>query len=306
MTTVGEILRSTREAKGLTLAEAEQGTKIRQKYIAALEDDNLSALPGPIYARGFIRNYAAFLELDVNDILDQFDEQRVPTREKLRAARGEPAAKPGARPGAEKISIQPLSNERIDTRVRYGSQYIALSLLAIPLLIIFYFVYSAAAGPKNEGVPIPTITIRPPTVTSVAVSTVLAGGPGVGTGDFNTPTIFVPPTPNSVAALPVTATVALTPTTPASAASGITLKIVTTRDAWMSVLVDGVQQYSGTVAKGGSKQWKGKSTIQVRTGRADSVEIYVNGTDKGLMGSPDNLIVEKRWDSKGNETVVQP
>jgi cytoskeletal protein RodZ len=304
LTTVGEILRSTREAKGLSLAEAEQGTKIRQKYIAALEDDNVSALPGPIYARGFIRNYASFLELDVNDILAQYDEQRVPTRDKMRVARGEPAPKASTRPDAEKISIQPLSNERIDTRVRYGSQYIALSLLAIPLLIIFYFVYNAAAGPKNEGVPIPTITIHPPTVTSVALSTVLAGGPG--TGDFNTPTVFVPPTPNLVAALPVTPTVALTPTLPASAAKGIILKIVTSNDAWMSVLVDGVQQYTGTVAKGGTKQWKGNKNIQVRTGRADSVHIYVNGSDKGLMGSPDNLIVEKRWDSGGNETVVQP
>ena len=82
--------------------------------------------------------------------------------------------------------------------------------------------------------------------------------------------------------------------------------ITTVRDAWMSVLVDGVQQYSGTVAKGGSKQWKGTRTIQVRTGRADSVQVFVNGQDKGLMGSADNLIVEKRWDSAGTETVVQP
>jgi transcriptional regulator with XRE-family HTH domain len=304
LTTVGEILRSAREAKGLSLIDAERGTKIRQKYLAALEDDNIAALPGPTYARGFIRNYASYLELDTTSVIELYDEQRLPTREKMRAARGEPAAKAGARPDAEKISIQPLSNERIDTRVRYGTQYIALSLLAIPLLIIFYFIYNAAAGPKNQGVPIPTITIRPPTVTLVAVGTVLAGGPGAG--DFNTPTVFIPPTPNSVAALPVGTTLALTPTTPASAANGITLKIVTVRDAWMSVLVDGVQQYSGTVAKGGTKQWRGTSTIQVRTGRADSVQVFVNGQDKGLMGSPSNLIVEKRWDSVGNETVVQP
>jgi len=304
LATVGEILRSTREARGLSLTDAEQGTKIRQKYIAALEDDNIAALPGPTYARGFIRNYASYLELDATQIIELYDEQRVPTREKLRAARGEVPAKTAAHPGSEKINIQPLSSERIDTRVRYGSQYIALSLLAIPLLIIFYFVYSAAAGPKNQGVPLPTITILPPTVTPVALITSVAGAPG--TGDFNTPTVFIPPTPNSVAALPVTPTVILTPTVAGVAADSVTVKIATVRDAWMSVLVDGVQQYSGTVAKGGSKQWKGNNSIQIRTGRADSVHIYVNGQDKGLMGTPDNLIVEKRWDRSGSETVVQP
>jgi hypothetical protein len=288
------------------LTEAERETKIRQKYILALEDDNAAALPGPTYARGFLRNYAAYLDLDANELTTLYDEQRQPTRDKIKAARGEPAVRAGARHEAEKISIQPLSTERIDTRVRYGSQYIALSLLAIPLLIIFYFVYSAAAGPKNQGVPIPTVTVRPPTVTAVAIGTVVAGGPS--TGDFNTPTIFVPPTPNTVVLTPTLPAPALdtTPTTLAPSAADVTVKITTTRDAWMSVLVDGVQQFSGTVPKGSSKQWRGKNTIQVRTGRADSVRVYVNGADQGLMGNANNLIVEKRWDRTGKETVVQP
>ena len=305
MATVGEMLRSAREARGISLPEAERETKIRQKYISALEDDNPTLLPGPTYARGFLRNYAAYLDLDANELINLYEEQSQPTREKIKAARGEPAAKPGARKEAEKINIQPLSTERIDTRVRYGSQYIALSLLAIPLLIIFYFVYSAAAGPKNQGVPIPTVTVRPPTVTTIPINTIIAGGPA--TGDFNTPTVFVPPTPNTVVLTPTVAVAAnITPTTAAPSASNITLKITTTRDAWMSVLVDGVQQFSGTVPKGSSKQWKGKNTIQVRTGRADSVHVYVNGADQGLMGTPNNLIVEKRWDRTGKETIVQP
>src|SRR4051812_42703676 len=201
------MLRSAREARGISLTEAERETKIRQKYITALEDDNHALLPGPTYARGFLRNYAAYLELDANELIHLYDEQSQPTRDKIKAARGEPAAKPGVRKESEKINIQPLSTERIDTRVRYGSQYIALSLLAIPLLIIFYFVYSAAAGPKNQGVPIPTVTVRPPTVTAIAANTIVAGGPA--TGDFSTPTIFIPPTPN---------TVVLTPTLPAAVA----------------------------------------------------------------------------------------
>src|SRR5439155_10303042 len=136
------MLRSAREARGISLADAERETKIRQKYISAMEDDNSAALPGATYARGFLRNYSGYLDLDIAEILTLYDEQSQPTRERVRAARGEPTARTGARGDADKISIQPLSSERIDTRVRYGSQYIALSLLAIPLMIIFYFVYS--------------------------------------------------------------------------------------------------------------------------------------------------------------------
>jgi cytoskeletal protein RodZ len=307
------MLRSAREERGISLPEAERETKIRQKYITALEDDNLAGLPGPVYARGFLRNYANYLGLDADDVVDMFDQQSQPTREKIRAARGQPPGKPASRPDTEKISIQPLSSERIDTRVRYGTQYIALSLLAIPLIIVFYFVYNAYAGPRSTNAPIPTTTVRPATVTPLPATTVIVGGPG--NGAFNTPTIFIPATPGSDAIQSITATAAaaaitntapLTPTV--AAAADITVKVtVTDHDAWMSVTVDGVQKFSGTLAKGGTtRTWNGKNTIQIRTGRADSVRVTVNGTDIGLMGTPTNQIVEKRWDKSGKETIVSP
>jgi cytoskeleton protein RodZ len=304
------MLRAAREARGASLADAERETKIRQKYISALEDDNVAALPGPVYARGFLRNYAQFLALNPDEVVDLYDQQSQPTREKIRAARGStPKPSPSARANAEKISIQPLSSERIDTRVRYGTQYIALSLLAIPLIIVFYFVYSAYAGPKSTNTPIPTITARPATVTPLPATTVIVAAPG--NGEFNTPTVLVPTAPQVPAPSPdisATAAAAITPTltVPVGAANDITVKIVTTRDAWMSVQVDGVQQFSGTLAKGTTRHWKGRNTIQIRTGRADSVRVTVNGVEVGLMGTPNNLIVEKRWDKTGKETIVQP
>jgi len=159
-------------------------------------------------------------------------------------------------------------------------------------------------------VPIPTVVARPATVTMPPQVTVVVGG--ANTGDFNTPTIFVPSTPLAVVITPTVAVTgtavagALTPTVAAVAAADVTVKVNTTRDAWMSVLVDGVQQFSGTLAKGAARTWKGKNTIQIRTGRADSVKVTVNGVDMGLMGTPSNLIVEKRWDRTGKETIVQP
>ena len=89
MATLGEVLRTAgREARRISLDEAERGTKIRQKYLSALEDDNMAALPGPVYARGFVRNYASYLELDVDEVMELYDGARQPTRERIKTARG--------------------------------------------------------------------------------------------------------------------------------------------------------------------------------------------------------------------------
>jgi cytoskeletal protein RodZ len=306
------MLRAAREERGITLPEAERETKIRLKYLSAMEDDNLAAMPGPTYARGFLRNYAAYLGLDPNEAVELFEEQSQPTRDKLKAARGRTPARASGH-AAEKISIQPISTERIDTRVRYGSQYIALSLLAIPLIIVFYFVYNAYAGPRSQTPPIPQLTPRPATPTKLAAPTVVVQGPA--TGAFNTPTVYVPASPSVVSGtLPITqavggvitSTTPLTPTAAAvPAANEITVRVDTTRDAWMSVLVDGVQRFSGTLPRGATREWKGRNTIQIRTGRADSVRVTINGADRGFMGAPGRNVVEKRWNREGQETIIR-
>lgn len=306
MATLGEMLRDAREARGVSLGQAERETKIRQKFITALEDDSFASLPSPIHARGFIRNYAIYLGLDPDNTLEIFDDQSQPTRHKIRAARGQ--TPPKSKGDAEKISIQPLSPEPIDTRVRFGTSYIAISLLALPLIIVFYFVYSATATRPNSNVAVATRTARPPTVTAFAVPSFVAGGPG--SGAYNTPTVYAPQTPGSITTT-ITPTLGvaleLTPTVTVvsrPAADSVTVKVVTTRDAWMRVVVDGVQQYSGTVPRGTTRQWEGEELVGIRTGRADSVRVTVNGSDLGLLGDPDNLIVEKEWNRAGEERVI--
>lgn len=298
------MLRDAREARGIPLDQAERETRIRAKYISAIEDDKPAILPGPVYARGFVRNYAAYLGVDVDEALELFDEQSQPTRNKIRAARGEPIPAKKEKSDAKKYSIQPLSKDPIDTRVRYGSSYIAVSLLALPLIILFYYVYSVYAGPNRE-VPIATPVSRPPTVTIMPLPSVVAGGVVTGTGDFQTPTTYVPQSPG--VAQPTTAVggPGVQPTSELQAGDTITVQVDITRDAWMRVLVDGVQQYNGTLAKGATRKWTGDKSVRIRTGRADSVTVTVNSSNRGLMGSPNNLIVEKEWSSDGTEKLIR-
>lgn len=69
---VGERLRDARENKGIDLFRAERDTKIRSKFLAALEDGDFTDLPGDVYTRGFIRNYATYLGLDADEIEEEW------------------------------------------------------------------------------------------------------------------------------------------------------------------------------------------------------------------------------------------
>lgn len=71
MQELGAMLRKRREAMGATLAEVETATKIRQKYLAALEADEWQLLPGEVVGRGFLRNYATYLGLDATELIER-------------------------------------------------------------------------------------------------------------------------------------------------------------------------------------------------------------------------------------------
>lgn len=72
LTKSGELLKSTRLKKGFTLEEVEKTTKIRVKFLRALEEGELSPFHSTPYARGFLKNYAEFLGIDSRIILALF------------------------------------------------------------------------------------------------------------------------------------------------------------------------------------------------------------------------------------------
>ena len=83
---VGEMLQNARERKGVDLFRAERDTKIRLKYLAALEDSDYEALPPLVYTKGFLRNYAIYLGLDPEDILARWRDETQVGRKQERPA----------------------------------------------------------------------------------------------------------------------------------------------------------------------------------------------------------------------------
>jgi hypothetical protein len=92
---IGNSLREARLRRQMEFAEAEHGTKIRGKYLRALEDERFELLPSHTYVKGFLRSYAEYLGLDGQLYVDEYNSRYVTGEEDapMRATRRVPAAK---------------------------------------------------------------------------------------------------------------------------------------------------------------------------------------------------------------------
>jgi cytoskeletal protein RodZ len=70
---IGNTLREARLRRGFDVARCEAETKIRAKYLRAMEEDQFDVLPAPTYVRGFLRAYSEFLGLDWQLVLDEYE-----------------------------------------------------------------------------------------------------------------------------------------------------------------------------------------------------------------------------------------
>jgi cytoskeleton protein RodZ len=132
MAEIGSTLRETRIRKKIDITTVEVATKIRAKYLRALENEEWSVLPGPTYVKTFLRTYAQFLGLDAHMLVDQY------------ATRFEEP---------EELELPAFSREqRIRTRVRRvgpPSRLVAAGVLAL-LFIAFLLVLGLTASDDND------------------------------------------------------------------------------------------------------------------------------------------------------------
>jgi cytoskeletal protein RodZ len=73
---LGDKLRQQREQLGVTMEQAAEGTRIREKFLQAIESGDYQSLPGTVYTKGFLRNYAHYLNLDAEEMLALYTGER--------------------------------------------------------------------------------------------------------------------------------------------------------------------------------------------------------------------------------------
>jgi cytoskeletal protein RodZ len=137
---IGSALREARERKGLSFPQVEEDTKIRARYIRALEEEAFGILPGATYTKGFLRAYADYLGLDGHLFIDEFNSRyHDPRNEDERA-------------------IYPKSNSRPRGRQRRETNIVLIVLAAIVAIASMVFLGFNFAGPANVNLPPPPST----------------------------------------------------------------------------------------------------------------------------------------------------
>ena len=131
---IGSSLREARLRQELDFPELEERTKIRPKYLRALEDERFDLLPAPTYVRGFLRSYAEALGLDGQPFVDEYNS---------RFTVGEDDAPLRAR------SVPPLRRDRGPRESRIA----AVALVAIAIATALVIAAWKFGGPEGEKVP---------------------------------------------------------------------------------------------------------------------------------------------------------
>lgn len=163
---IGEIFQARREELGINLEQAEEATRIRRRYLEALEDDRFDDLPGEVYVRGFLRIYADYLGLNPEELLAWYQPMRRPTPADL------------------------TTPPRLDrTRASIGGRLLAIGLIAVIALAAIYLYQQQQQLTSPAAAPAPT---RPPAQILATAPAPIATAP--------------PPTPEPTATPPSTPT----------------------------------------------------------------------------------------------------
>jgi cytoskeletal protein RodZ len=150
---IGNSLREARVRRGIDFAQAELATKVRGKYLRALEEEHFDVLPAETYVKGFLRTYAEYLGLDGQLYVDEYNSRFVIGEEQSEARARRSAARPQRR------------NRRLEANV------VLFALAAIAILTVIFISAWKASGDKPQratkppapvtktGAPAPLLTV---------------------------------------------------------------------------------------------------------------------------------------------------
>jgi cytoskeleton protein RodZ len=127
---IGTSLREARARRGIDLVRAEADTKIRAKYLQALEDERFEILPAETYVKGFLRTYAEYLGLDGHLYVDEYNSRFASSDEPPVSAR----ARRQPRPRASESSLVVVA---------------LAGIVAIAVLVVVAFRFSTDEPPAN-------------------------------------------------------------------------------------------------------------------------------------------------------------
>jgi cytoskeleton protein RodZ len=249
METLGVWLRQTREARGSTFEEVEAATRIRPRFLEALEAGDFAVFPGgEVQVRGFLRIYAGYLDLSPDKVLARYDTE-VRGVEPVPASGVSAGAQPA--PAAFPSPSVPMPTSRLRRTSLERLMIVGVVLVAL-LAIVAGAGYFMSRGPGEPASATATATVPPGVV--------------------------LPPTEAETSPSPI-----VTPTFPANPQGGVTLEVEATEHVWVRVTLDGQVAFEGMMATGQVETGSGQEMVSVETGNGAGLLVTVNGQSQGTM-----------------------
>jgi len=293
--------------------------KISSKFLAAIEDEKFDRLPGGVFAKSFVRQYAHLLGLDEEEMANEVQRQT------------QPADAPQFVQNVQNIkpSTQPIVLPKVEAWDSVGESrfHISSSLTALALVVVVMMgcagVYSwwqrtrhtaSVSAHDNPGTAAPLKTqaaaeTAPPVVPapvpeqSVA-NRAAAAAPATASADA--PATATPVQPAAAAEAPPAAPTPLggANTAPNPNAT-VHVELTAVEAVWLLVKADGKYVFSGTIEPNQSRTVEANSTVLLRLGNAGGVNITLNGKPIGAVG-PKGQVRTIQLTSGGFEIVAAP
>ena len=247
---IGDTLRKEREKQRMTIQDIEDGTSIRASYIEAIENGEYDKMPGRVYAKGFVKNYANFLNLNGDEIVKQFVSEVSPATETVEQVKE-------VTPENKRSGFS-VSGRRLEIENKFSANHLVAAIVVIALLVggFFYTMKDSSTEIAQEDV---------------------------------TKTQEVKPTPPPEQVASVTPAPEPAPATPPKV-DGVNLKASFSDDCWMLVTIDGAVVYEGVINAGQVMDWKGNNNVNVRVGNAGAVDFVMNGQSFGKLGAEGDVV----------------
>ncbi len=295
MDELGLILQEARENKGLTLEQVQEETRINASYLEALENGEYSVLPSPVHVRGFLRNYARFLDLDPNPLLERYKQSEHNAQVPLLNSRSDdigpdiPLPSREDQPFFDPVNVEVDVGSRRDPESAVRLIIIAALIVAVALIINRFLPLVLNNEDGSEAI---TAGITNVVENIVSNGEELAGVNGAGTGAEEDDTLstslqnseVITSTSRSNEAAEILPT--SSPTRPALPATleEINLKVEVTERSWLEATIDDEVVYSGIARPGETFEWTAVNEAKLLTGNAIGLFVTINDTPLGRLG----------------------
>ena len=285
MTSVGETLRRARLQRNLELNRIADELKISTSMLKAIEEERFDKLPGGVFARSFVRQYARLLELDEDEIVSELKHVLQPVAEVPEVVHATP-------PPETEISLPRMSGWQAvgDQGRRWTSSVGALVLMLIVMLACAgaYAWWQRARHPAVTQAKPPAAAqpaMPAPEPTPAATAAEIAAAPAGAESTAPAPeehTAAANPEPSI--AEPAAAPVA-TPAAVVDPHAPVQVEVVAQEAAWIWVRADGQYVFSGVVEANQTHAVSANRNILLKLGNAGGVEVRLNGKSIGPLGA---------------------